>query len=69
MVIWGLLVLASFHAGIILKMARLIKDGSRGQKSMSDSVNKPPSKTLIIPDKELVQVIAKVGFFGYPLFC
>ncbi|KAL3511640.1 hypothetical protein ACH5RR_024357 [Cinchona calisaya] len=45
--------------GIILKMACLIKDGSRGEKNMSDSVNKPPSKTLIIPDKELVQVIAK----------
>ncbi|KAM1714227.1 hypothetical protein ACFX12_024861 [Malus domestica] len=56
-----------FHAtnaerdfGIILKMARMIKDGSvRGQKSMTESVSKAPSKTLIIPAKELVQVIAK----------
>ncbi|XP_004303672.1 PREDICTED: uncharacterized protein LOC101292616 [Fragaria vesca subsp. vesca] len=56
-----------FHAtnadkdfGIILKMARMTKDGSlRGQKSVSDSVSKAPSKTLIIPSKELVQVIAK----------
>ncbi|KAF8401054.1 hypothetical protein HHK36_014357 [Tetracentron sinense] len=56
-----------FHAtntekgfGIILKMARLTKDGSfRGQKSISDSVSKAPSKTLIIPAKDLVQVIAK----------
>ncbi|CAN6707422.1 unnamed protein product [Malus baccata var. baccata] len=56
-----------FHAtnaerdfGIILKMARMIKDGSvRGQKSMTESVSKAPSKTLIIPAKELVQVLAK----------
>ncbi|KAM6585350.1 hypothetical protein CsatB_012352 [Cannabis sativa] len=55
-----------FHAanekdfGIILKMARLTKDGSsRGQKSPAESVSKPPAKTLIIPSKELVQVIAK----------
>lgn len=55
-----------FHAtnaekdfGIVLKMARLVRDGSRGQKGMTDSVNKPPLKTLIIPAKELVQVIAK----------
>ncbi|OVA08908.1 LsmAD domain [Macleaya cordata] len=56
-----------FHAtnaekdfGIILKMARLTKDGSfRGQNAVSDSVNKAPSKTLIIPAKELVQVMAK----------
>ncbi|KAJ4958829.1 hypothetical protein NE237_025940 [Protea cynaroides] len=56
-----------FHAtdaekdfGVILKMARLVKDGSyRGQKSLPDSINKPPSKTLIIPAKELVQIIAK----------
>lgn len=48
-------------SGIILKMARMTKDGSlRGQKSVSDSVSKAPSKTLIIPSKELVQVIAKV---------
>ncbi|XP_043721584.1 polyadenylate-binding protein-interacting protein 4-like isoform X2 [Telopea speciosissima] len=60
-----------FHAtnaekdyGVILKMARLIKDGSfRGQKSLSESIGKPPSKTLIIPAKELVQIIAK----GVPL--
>ncbi|KAK2995827.1 hypothetical protein RJ640_006166 [Escallonia rubra] len=55
-----------FHAtnaekdfGIILKMARLTKSGSsRGQKMSSDSVSKP-SKTLIIPARELVQIIAK----------
>lgn len=42
-------------------MARLTKDGvSRGQKSVAESVSKAPSKTLIIPAKELVQVIAKV---------
>ncbi|XP_010273958.1 PREDICTED: polyadenylate-binding protein-interacting protein 4-like isoform X2 [Nelumbo nucifera] len=60
-----------FHAtnaendfGIILKMARLTKDCSfKGQKPISDSTSKAPSKTLIIPAKELVQVIAK----GVPL--
>ncbi|XP_042510204.1 polyadenylate-binding protein-interacting protein 4-like isoform X2 [Macadamia integrifolia] len=60
-----------FHAtnaekdfGVILKMARLTKDGSfRGQKSFSESIGKPPSKTLIVPAKELVQIIAK----GVPL--
>ncbi|RVW52047.1 Polyadenylate-binding protein-interacting protein 4 [Vitis vinifera] len=31
----------------------------RGQKAISDSVSKAPSKILIIPAKELVQVIAK----------
>ncbi|XP_077212961.1 polyadenylate-binding protein-interacting protein 4-like isoform X2 [Tasmannia lanceolata] len=56
-----------FHAtntdkdfGIILKMARLTKDGAfRGQKPAYESVGKAPSKTLIIPPMELVQVIAK----------
>ncbi|KAJ6706279.1 ATAXIN 2-RELATED [Salix purpurea] len=43
---------------IILKMARLIKDISfRGQKA--EYVSKAPSKTLILPGKEVVQVIAK----------
>ncbi|XP_024015401.1 polyadenylate-binding protein-interacting protein 4 isoform X2 [Eutrema salsugineum] len=56
-----------FHAadveknfGIILKMASLIKEGIlRGHKSRSEFVRKPPSKTLIIPADELVQVVAK----------
>ncbi|XAR49903.1 hypothetical protein NMG60_11004083 [Bertholletia excelsa] len=56
-----------FHAtnadkdlGIVLKMARLTRTGpSDGQKATADSLSKPPSKTLIIPAKELVQVIAK----------
>ncbi|XP_011627318.1 polyadenylate-binding protein-interacting protein 4 [Amborella trichopoda] len=56
-----------FHAtnsdkdfGLILKMARLTKDGSvKGQKMVFDSAGKVPSRTLIIPAKELVQVIAK----------
>lgn len=43
-------------------MAHLIKDGSRGQKNIADSPNKPPSRTLIIPSKDLVQVIGKVLF-------
>ncbi|KAI3900405.1 hypothetical protein MKW92_028251 [Papaver armeniacum] len=46
--------------GIVLKMASLTKDGlSKGHKPGSDSISKAPSKTLIVPAKELVQVIAK----------
>ncbi|XP_027335060.1 polyadenylate-binding protein-interacting protein 3-like [Abrus precatorius] len=56
-----------FHAtntdkdfGIILKMACLTKDGSfQGQRSGVEFVSKAPSKTLIIPANDLVQVIAK----------
>lgn len=42
-------------------MAQLIKDSSEGMKNTSETFSKPPSKTLIIPGKEFVQVIAKVG--------
>ncbi|XP_019198813.1 PREDICTED: polyadenylate-binding protein-interacting protein 3-like isoform X2 [Ipomoea nil] len=45
--------------GIVLKMARLIKDSSHGPKSNSQSLSKPSSKTFIIPSKELVQITAK----------
>ena len=56
--------------GIILKMARLIKDGSlRGQKSGAEFVSKAPSKILIIPGKELVQVTAKVCNFSSIFQC
>ncbi|CAH1422817.1 unnamed protein product [Lactuca virosa] len=56
-----------FHAtnadndfGIILKMACVTNTGSsQGQKNILDSVNKAPSKTLIIPAKDFVQVVAK----------
>lgn len=56
-----------FHAtsdekdfGVILKMARLIKDGNfRGQKTVAEFVSKPPSRNFIIPSSELVQVTAK----------
>ncbi|KAL3375677.1 hypothetical protein AABB24_006907 [Solanum stoloniferum] len=55
-----------FHAtnadkdfGIVLKLAHLIKDGSQESKNTPESLVKPPSKTLIIPGKELVQVLAK----------
>uniref|UniRef100_A0A1D1YZB5 Ataxin-2 n=1 Tax=Anthurium amnicola TaxID=1678845 RepID=A0A1D1YZB5_9ARAE len=54
-----------FHAtnaekdfGIVLKMARVIKDGSvRGPKPVCEIVKRP--QTMIIPARELVQVIAK----------
>jgi len=46
--------------GIVLKLAHLIKDGSQESKNTPESLVKPPSKTLIIPGKELVQVLAKV---------
>lgn len=56
-------------AGVVLKMARLIKDVSvRAQKAASDSVIKAPSKTFIIPSHELVQVVAKVDLIC-PLIC
>ncbi|KAK8559894.1 hypothetical protein V6N13_016626 [Hibiscus sabdariffa] len=56
-----------FHAtdaekdfGIILKMARMIKEGTlQGNKAVTEFVSKAPTKNLIIPAKELVQVIAK----------
>ncbi|KAL2336468.1 hypothetical protein Fmac_010914 [Flemingia macrophylla] len=56
-----------FHAtntdkdfGIILKMARLTKEGSfQGHRSGVEFVSKAPSKTLIIPANDLVQVIVK----------
>ncbi|KAG4178591.1 hypothetical protein ERO13_A10G052600v2 [Gossypium hirsutum] len=56
-----------FHAtdaekdfGIILKMARLIKDGTlQGDRAIMEFVSKAPSKIFIIPDEELVQVMAK----------
>nr|KYP63669.1 Ataxin-2 isogeny [Cajanus cajan] len=56
-----------FHAtntdkdfGIILKMARLTKEGTlQGQRSGVEFVSKAPSKTLIIPANDLVQVIVK----------
>ncbi|KAL4369341.1 hypothetical protein GQ457_05G035320 [Hibiscus cannabinus] len=56
-----------FHAtdaekdfGVILKMARMIKEGTlQGNKAVSEFVSKAPTKNLIIPAKELVQVIAK----------
>ncbi|CAN4100074.1 unnamed protein product [Withania somnifera] len=45
--------------GIILKMAHSIKDSSEGMKNTSEAFSKLPSKTLIIPGKEFVQVTAK----------
>ncbi|XP_028784454.1 polyadenylate-binding protein-interacting protein 3-like isoform X1 [Neltuma alba] len=56
-----------FHAanadkdfGIILKMARLMKDSSvRGKRSGAEFVSQAPSKTLIISGKDLVQIMAK----------
>ncbi|XP_024969318.1 polyadenylate-binding protein-interacting protein 3-like isoform X2 [Cynara cardunculus var. scolymus] len=56
-----------FHAtnaeddfGIILKMACMTKSSSsQVQKNISDSANKAPSKTLIIPANDLVQIVAK----------
>lgn len=44
--------------GIVLKMAHLVKDDSK----ISYGPTKPPSKNLMIPAKDLVQVIAKVWY-------
>ncbi|XP_018443207.2 polyadenylate-binding protein-interacting protein 3 [Raphanus sativus] len=46
--------------GIVLKMACLIREGSlQGMKLLSPLVSKPPSKMLILPANEVVQVISK----------
>lgn len=48
--------------GVVLRMARLIKDGSnKGEKydAVKDAASKAPIKTLIILANDLVQVIAK----------
>lgn len=51
-------------SGIVLKMARLIKDGTlQGNKAVTEFISKAPTKILFIPAKELVQVIAKVLLF------
>ncbi|CAA0816174.1 Polyadenylate-binding protein-interacting protein 4 [Striga hermonthica] len=61
----GSVISGVFHAtnaedfGIVLKMAHVIKDGSQGQKSVSDCPSKHPARTFIVPAKDLVQVIAK----------
>lgn len=42
-------------------MARLMTDGSvQGKKSGVEFVSQSPSKTLVIPGKDLVEILAKV---------
>ncbi|XP_044486896.1 polyadenylate-binding protein-interacting protein 3-like isoform X2 [Mangifera indica] len=55
-----------FHAtsdekefGVILKMARLTKDGNNPRGQKAEIVSKAPSSIIVIPASELVQVIAK----------
>ncbi len=51
-------------AGVVLKMARLIKDGTvKGGKSeaVKDALGKPPLKSYIILGKDFVQIVAKVS--------
>ncbi|KAL3639787.1 Polyadenylate-binding protein-interacting protein 3 [Castilleja foliolosa] len=61
----GSIISGLFHAtnaedlGIVLKMAHVIQEGSRGQKNVLDTPSKPPARTFIIPAKDLVQVVAK----------
>ena len=46
-------------AEIVLKMAQVVNDGSvREQKSVHDTIKTP--QPMIIPARELVQVLAKV---------
>ncbi len=50
-------------AGVVLKMARLIRDGAvKGGKSeaVKDAQRKPPLKSVVILGKDFVQIIAKV---------
>ena len=64
------LLLITVLLGIILKMACLTKDGSlQGQRFRVESFSKAPSKTLIIPSSDLVQVIAKVAAFHIFAVC
>lgn len=50
-------------AGVVLKMARVIKDDSiKGQKLINDTVKKP--QTMIIPSRELVHISAKVSLIS-----
>ncbi|TVU00668.1 hypothetical protein EJB05_53895, partial [Eragrostis curvula] len=61
----GSVISGIFHAtnsdkdfGVVLKMAQMIKDGSvKGQNFAVDVVKKP--ETMIIPARELVQILAK----------
>ncbi|KAL5208013.1 hypothetical protein ABZP36_032448 [Zizania latifolia] len=61
----GSIISGIFHAtnsdkdfGIVMKMAQVIKDGSvRGHKNAVDVIRKP--ETMIIPARELVQILAK----------
>lgn len=49
--------------GVILKMARLIKEGAhciRGD-SVRQAARKPPIKTYVISGKDFVQIVAKVS--------
>ncbi|CAK9229777.1 unnamed protein product [Sphagnum jensenii] len=66
----GLVYSGIFHAinndnkefGVVLKMARLIRDGAvKGGKSeaVKDAQRKPPSKSVLIHGKDFVQIIAK----------
>ncbi|CAM6047850.1 unnamed protein product [Sphagnum compactum] len=66
----GLVYSGIFHAinndnkefGVVLKMARLIRDGAvKGGKSeaVKDAQRKPPSKSVVISGKDFVQIIAK----------
>jgi hypothetical protein len=51
-------------AGVVLKMARLIKDGTvKGGKSevVKDALRKSPLKSYIIHGKDFVQIVAKVS--------
>ncbi|KAF6152358.1 hypothetical protein GIB67_006012 [Kingdonia uniflora] len=49
--------------GISLRMARLVKDVSfRGQNIVSEWASKPIPKTLVIPGKDIVQIIAKGAY-------
>mgnify|MGYP003702503029 CR=1 FL=1 len=59
MIFFLVITLESVFVGVIMKMAQVIKDGSaRGQKSAADVLKKP--ETMIIPGRELVQILAKV---------
>ncbi|PKA59171.1 hypothetical protein AXF42_Ash001264 [Apostasia shenzhenica] len=45
------------NTGVVLRMAQMIKDGSRGVKGTAEAPKRP--QTMIIPAREFVQIIAK----------
>lgn len=55
--------LGYYWPGVILKMARLIREDTEGSKGelVKEAARKPPIRTIVIQGKDFVQIIAKVS--------